>query len=126
MNYQANTPRRLHRSDDAILFGVCGGMAEYYDLPAWGVRLIWVLLIFPFFLFMVLSYLILGMILKKRPFQAYGERANRPSWEGARLSRGEALERLGRRMETLDKRLQRMESIITRPGFRLEDEYRRL
>ena len=37
-------PRRLRRSHDKMLAGVCGGLAEYYDWPVDRVRLGYVLL----------------------------------------------------------------------------------
>jgi len=37
----------FHRSQtDKFLGGVCGGVAEYLDIPTWLVRLIWVVLTF--------------------------------------------------------------------------------
>lgn len=36
--------RKLTRSDDAMIAGVCGGLAEYFDHPATNVRVGYVVL----------------------------------------------------------------------------------
>jgi len=39
------TEKTLYRSKtDRFLGGVCGGIAEYFDIPSWLVRVIWVVL----------------------------------------------------------------------------------
>ena len=37
------SPRKLHRSRDKLLAGVCGGIADYLGWPAGRVRLIFVI-----------------------------------------------------------------------------------
>lgn len=129
MNYPTYEPKRLYRSDDSVLFGVCGGLAEYFDLRPFAVRLIWVMLIFtPLAPFLLISYVVLGLVLKRRssvlPPPLPG--ADPYAFGSARLNHGEMLTRIQQRFETLDRRLQRMESIVTRPGFDLEEKYREL
>ena len=69
MNDQPYDPKRLYRSDDSIVCGVCGGIAEYFDLPPFGVRLIWVLLslMMVSLPLMLLTYIIMAIVLKRRP-----------------------------------------------------------
>ena len=45
--YRDYPRRRLYRSDDSVIFGVCGGIAEYFDLSPWGLRLVWVIASIP-------------------------------------------------------------------------------
>lgn len=132
MNYPPYEPKRLYRSNDSVIFGVCGGLAEYFDLPPFGVRLIWVLL----FLFtgiglpvMLVTYVAMAIILKRRPLEPPPLFPNDPfrgmSGTG-RMSHSEMLAQVQQRFEALDHRLQRMESIVTRPDFGLEQKYRDL
>jgi phage shock protein C len=60
---------RLYRSvDDRILAGVCGGMAEAYDLDPALVRLVWTLLIvFTGGAFLVV-YIVMALVVPLRPF----------------------------------------------------------
>lgn len=132
--------KKLYRSPDSVLFGVCAGMAEYVDLNPWGVRLIWVLLTFFGGPLTVLAYVIFAVVLEKRaglpsnpgigrlaglpPIPGSGRR---PSYGAPDFpSRTETLIRLKQRFEHLEKRLQRMESEVTRPSFGYEKDYRDL
>ncbi|RLW69599.1 MAG: hypothetical protein B6D68_01885 [spirochete symbiont of Stewartia floridana] len=54
--------RKLRRSRNGILFGVCDGIAKWRDYPVGGVRLVFVLLSFAGFLSLWV-YLILALIL---------------------------------------------------------------
>jgi phage shock protein C len=126
MNDRSCSSQRLYRSDHGLFFGVCGGIAEHFDLPVWAVRLLYLLLSVPFLPFMVVLYIVLGLTLKKRPLTFGGTGLGEGMWAECGGSRAEALRLLKQRFEALDKRLQRMESIVTRPGFGLEDEYRNL
>lgn len=120
--------RKLRRSRrNSVLFGVCGGIAEHYDLSPWGVRLVFLLLAaapvvtFPF---MVLFYVVLAIMLPLEPEASILDRTD--SGEEVITSRAEALRRIHQRYESLEKRLERMESIVTSPGFEVDDELRRL
>ena len=48
MEVNNNTKKRLYRTEngDAKIFGVCGGIAEYFDVDPTVVRIIWALMIF--------------------------------------------------------------------------------
>ena len=66
MSYRPYTGTSLYRSDDAVLLGVCGGIAEHFDFAPWGVRcgVILLQLVCPItFIF----YIAMGFMLKKRP-----------------------------------------------------------
>ena len=41
-----NETKKLYRLDNGVLAGVCGGVAEYFNVDANVVRLIWVALCF--------------------------------------------------------------------------------
>lgn len=58
--------KKLCLSNDKVLAGVCGGIAEYYDRSKMQVRLLAVLLLFFFHGFTVLAYLILYIMLPKK------------------------------------------------------------
>lgn len=132
MNYQDYEPKRLYRSHNGVIFGVCAGIAEYFDLPPWGVRLVWILLMLTGIGMPVLLvvYVALGLILPKRPLappQAYYPSGDPFQAQPVRpATHAEMLSRIQERFDALDKRLQRMEDIVTHPGFGLEEKYRDL
>ena len=60
--------KRLYRSyEDSKIFGVCGGIAEYFDIDPTIVRLIAVILIFGWGSGL-LAYFIGAIIIPKRPY----------------------------------------------------------
>ena len=68
--YKRKNPHRLYRDkDNAILAGVCAGIAEYAGLNRKGVRLVTILMMLfpPFFAFIVISYIILAIVIPVKP-----------------------------------------------------------
>ena len=61
--------KRLYRSNkDKMVCGVCGGIAEYFDIDPTIVRLVAVLLIFGWGSGL-LAYLVAAIIVPKNPYQ---------------------------------------------------------
>ena len=68
--------RRLERSvTDSKIAGVCGGLAEYWDMDSTMVRLIWVLLIiFPVpFVPAILGYFVAWIVMPKADYPVYAQ-----------------------------------------------------
>jgi phage shock protein C len=58
--------KRIFRSDEKIIAGVFGGIAEYFNISPFLVRLIGVLLLFYSFKIMILAYIIAWIIIPKK------------------------------------------------------------
>jgi phage shock protein C len=59
--------KRLYRSGkERILGGVCGGIAEYFDVDPTIIRLVWILFIFGFGSG-ILAYIIAWIIIPRNP-----------------------------------------------------------
>ena len=117
----------IYRSrDESVFFGVCGGIGEHFEMPPWGVRAVFILLTFVGFPFTIIFYFVLAMIMKLEPARHYENYEEEDFWNTYRHSRVEALRKIDRTFEKLDKRLQRMETIVTSPSFELKDEYEKL
>lgn len=60
------TPKKLKRSNNKMLAGVCGGIAEYMNLDATIVRIVYVLLSMVSVAFPgIIAYLVLMLIMPK-------------------------------------------------------------
>ncbi len=120
---------RIYRSrKNKIFWGVCGGIAEHFDFHPWGVRGIFLVLgimLVPL-PFVAIGYAILAFTLRKAPEHPFANYEEEEFWNTFQTSRSAALRKIHRQFQTLDQRLQRMESIVTSPQFELEDEYRGL
>jgi phage shock protein PspC (stress-responsive transcriptional regulator) len=63
--------KRLYRSgNERVLGGVCGGIAEYFNIDPTIVRLLWILFIFAFGAG-ILLYLIAWLIMPRNPKQKW-------------------------------------------------------
>jgi phage shock protein C len=60
---KSGTMARLTKSQDKMLFGVCGGLAEYFNWDPGTVRIIWVLLTLFGVGSPILVYIILAVVM---------------------------------------------------------------
>ena len=60
-------PRRLYRSNNKMLAGVCAGVAEYLNIDPTVARVLAVVLFFTPFIPMLLVYLFICLIVPNRP-----------------------------------------------------------
>lgn len=120
-------PSRLYRSeDDSVLCGVCGGIAEYFDFPPWGVRSLFIILTLMSYGWIVVLYIVLCFVLKKERHAA-PRRAEAKGYDAdEEFSASEMLHKVHSSFQSLDKRLQEMEATVTDPNFELEDEWEKL
>lgn len=66
-----NEAKRLYRSKkDRMLYGVCGGIAEYFNVDPTLIRILWVILSLPGVVFPgILAYIICCIIIPENPEQ---------------------------------------------------------
>ncbi len=125
-DFRDNTNRnRLYRDKDrAVLGGVCAGLADWTGINAAGLRLIVVLLAIPFTFVMVIGYVVMWILLPKRPRNLYRDDAEQEFWQEVRRSPRDSVGNLNRQMRDLDHRLQRIEAWVTSSEYRIDRELR--
>ena len=110
--------RSLYRSRDGWIFGVCKGIADYADLPVLGVRAMVVLMIvLTAFLPVALAYLVAAIFMKPAPLVEPKTEEDWDLYSSYTSNREAALSRLKRRMQNLERRARRMETIVTDKEF---------
>ncbi len=120
-------PRIYRSKKDVVVAGVCAGIGEHFDVSANGVRLTFVLVtILGGFPWVPIAYCIACATMKPAPQEEFTDYKQEEFWNVYTSSRSEALVKVKRSFDAMDKRLQRMESIVTSPGFGLEDELKNL
>ena len=110
----AERPTGLYRSRDGMLLGVCKGIADYLDISLFWTRMLTVL----FFLFSGFwpvggLYLLAAMVMKPEPVVPFASTGEREFYDAYVNSRGLALHRLKHTFDHLDRRIQRMEDVVT-------------
>jgi phage shock protein C len=122
---QRKNPHRLFRDkENAMLAGVCAGVAEYFGFNRKGVRLATLLLMLfpPFFAFVVISYLVLAIALPAKPADLYETREQAEFWRGVSNAPSDVFGALSHRFRELNLRLERMEAFVTSREFEIDRE----
>lgn len=103
-----------YRSRNGLIFGVCRGLADYFDFSTTGMRVIIVIAFLLTGLYPVgIAYVVAGLVMKLEPVLALQNERETEFYNSYTTSRPMALSRLRDTFDSLDKRIQRMESIVT-------------
>ena len=75
------TGQRLYRNrETGVLMGVCSGIAEFFDLEVWVVRVAAVISLHFFTVITGLAYLVLGLVLRDAPLSYRGRDMEQEFW----------------------------------------------
>lgn len=108
----------LYRSRNGIVLGVCRGIAEYFDFSVFWARVIVVALFFfsGFWPVMVL-YFVAALLMKPEPVIPIQTDDHQEFYDSYVHSRKAGIDRLKRRYDNLERRIQRMEHTVTTREF---------
>ncbi len=121
--YERKNPHRLYRDrENAMLAGVCAGLASYFGLNRKGLRLITAVSTVFFFPFIVTAYIILAIILPVKPQDVYKDESQEKFWRGVTMAPTDVFSSLSHRFRELDIRLQKMEAYVTSREFDMDRE----
>ncbi|QOC23605.1 envelope stress response membrane protein PspC [Wenzhouxiangella sp. AB-CW3] len=124
-NPQRPSRNRLYRDKDrAILAGVCAGVADWTGVNRIALRLIVILLAIPFTPVIIIGYLVMWILVPKRPRDLYRDEREEAFWQEVRRAPRDGVGHLNRRFRDLDERLQRMEAWLTSSEYRIDRELR--
>jgi len=123
MNYQGQ--RGMYRSRGGVLLGVCQGIANYFDMSVFWVRMIWIIAFLLTGLWPVAGiYVILALLLKPEPVRPLDSDGDKEFYDSYASSPRNAAGRLRRKFDNLDRRIRRMEDQVTGRGFDWERKFR--
>jgi phage shock protein C len=106
--------RGIYRSRHGAIFGVCRGVAEHFDFSVFWVRAIaLILLVFSGVGPALIVYLLAALIMKPEPAIPIASPDEQEFYDRYTSSRREAAQRLKQRYEKLEKRIRRMEDLVT-------------
>jgi len=108
----------FYRSRRGLMLGVCRGIAEYFDISVFWVRLIAVVLfLFTGFWPTGILYFVAAFIMKPEPVIPIENDDEQEFYESYVRSKQMAMDRIKRRYENLERRIRRMEHTVTSPEF---------
>ncbi len=123
--YKHKNPHRLFRDkENAMLAGVCAGIADYFGLNRKGVRLVTFLFMLfpPFFAFIMISYVVLTIVLPVKPVEVEQNPEQAEFWRGVSNAPADVFGSLRHRFRELNVKLERMEAFITSREFEIDRE----
>ena len=104
----------IYRSRSGMILGVCKGLAEHFDFSVFWTRVIALILLCVAGFFPAIGLYLLGaLLMKPEPVIPVRNSAEKEFYDSYTTSRQGALQRLKRRYENLQRRIQRMEHIVT-------------
>lgn len=122
-DYRGNMP---YRSRNGLVFGVCRGLAEHFQAPTFWIRMAFVaLLVFTGFWAMTIVYIVAAIIMRPAPVIPLESVEDAEFYNSYTHSRTMALQRLKRSFDSLDRRIQRMEDMVTARDYDWEERLRR-
>lgn len=109
---------RLYRSRRGWFLGVCQGLAEWRQVSVGWIRLavfigIWLTGLWPG----LAAYVIAGLLMKPAPMVPPANEDEQEFYDAIARSRSQALRRLKRTFDELDRRTQRIEDAVTRVDY---------
>ena len=126
MTDYTHSPRKgLYRSRNGMFLGVCQGLADHLDVSSGWLRVAFVLLaFFSGFVPIFLGYIVAGLLLKPEPIIPFRDDMDREFYDSYASSKTMAIQRLRQTYENLDRRIRRIESIVTSRDFDWENRMR--
>ena len=104
----------LYRSRSGIIFGVCRGIAEHYGFNVVGFRVMTTIIVVVLGIWpLVAAYIVAAFLLKPEPVVPFEEDSEQEFYDSYVNSRSMALARLKRTFDNLERRIRRMENLVT-------------
>jgi phage shock protein C len=117
-NHNKLTRSGIYRSRNGVIFGVCRGLAEHFDFSIVWARVIAIIfLLVTGFWPAIGLYLIATLLMKPAPVVPIKTEAEQEFYDSYANSRHLAARRIKRRYENLERRIRRMEHIVTAREF---------
>ena len=108
----------LYRSRNGAILGVCKGLADHFDMNLFWLRAIIVALVLLSGVWPVLIlYFIAALVMKPEPMIPLQTPEEKEFYDSYVHSGGGVVQRLKRRYQGLERRIQRMEHIVTDQEF---------
>lgn len=110
--------RGIYRSRRGIFMGVCRGLAEYFNFSVFWTRIIAIVLfLFTGFWPVGVMYIVAGLMLKMEPVSPLRNEKDQEFYDSYTRSRHSAVQRVKRKFDNIERRIQRMEDTVTSREF---------
>lgn len=120
-------PSRLYRNTErGVIFGVCAGLADYFGISRFIVRIVAVIALFMFPPPTLFCYFMAALLIPRAPAYHYASDAEKEFWRQVRVKPSESLSRLRHRYRDQEQRIRNMEAFVTSSEAKLHRAFRDL
>ncbi|NIA68017.1 envelope stress response membrane protein PspC [Pelagibius litoralis] len=120
-------PTRLYRNRArGKVTGVCAGLADYFGISTFIVRLVAVMALLMFTFPTLVCYFLATILIDPAPEFTYHSEEEKEFWRQVRLKPSESLSRLRHKFRDQEQRVRSMEAFVTSSEARLHREFREL
>ena len=117
------SPGRLYRDRrNGVFLGVCAGIAEYFGIERWLVRVLTFVALLVFTAPTLIVYVGFAMFVPRAPERLYETPDEEKFWQGVRVDPARKFSELRHRFRELEQRLRGMETYVTSKGYRVQRE----
>ena len=115
----------IYRARNGVFLGVCKGIAEYFDLSVFWVRIALVIIfIFSGFWPVIGVYLVAAFFMKPKPVKPLESEEEREFYDSYVHSPKTAAQRLRKKFDELERRIRGMEDKVTGREYEWERRFR--
>ena len=108
----------MYKSRRGILMGVCRGIAEHFHVSVfWTRAIVFALFLFTGFWPVGVMYIVAGLLLRPEPVVPLETESDQEFYISYTHSRSAAIQRIKRKFDNIDRRIQRMEHTVTSREF---------
>jgi phage shock protein C len=116
--FKVRSGRGLYRSRNGVLFGVCRGLADYFNFKVFWVRCIAVAVLLLTGIWPLAGiYILAALLMKPEPVLSLQSEDEEEFYHSYVDSRRRAAQRLKNRYRKLDRRIRRLEDSVTSHEF---------
>lgn len=120
-------PSRLYRNRKrGKVSGVCAGIADYFGISSFVVRLVALISLFMFTFPTLVCYILATILIDPAPDFTYQSEEEKEFWRQVRVKPSESLSRLRHKFRDQEQRVRNMEAFVTSSEARLHREFRDL
>ncbi len=109
--------------DNKKIAGVCAGLADYFSIDVFIVRILAVISAFTFSFITIFAYICAIYFLKPKPRDLYSDQEDEDYWRRYRKSPRNTLAEARNKFRKLEQKIRKLETYVTSKKFTLDREF---
>lgn len=121
------SPSRFYRDvENAKIAGVCAGIADYFGIGTFAVRVIAVILLVVYTIPALICYGLMAFLVEAKPKELYKDEQEEDFWRDVRRSPKDTVGEVRMKFRDMDRKLRDIEAYVTSRKFNLDREFEKM